>query len=190
MYNPYSLKNKTILITGASSGIGQATAIECSKLGAKVVIVGRNKERLNETFLQLEGDGHQQFLVELKEIELLKSFVDLLPKLDGIVHSAGTTKNLPFQFATKDNIDEVMLVNYYAPSEITRLALRTKKVNKNASIVFISSVSGIYSTAPASTIYSSSKGAVNGLVKGMAVDLAPRGIRVNSVNPEIGRAHV
>lgn len=185
MYNPYSLKNKTILITGASSGIGQATAIECSKLGAKVVIVGRNKERLNETFLQLEGDGHQQFLVELKEIELLKSFVDLLPKLDGIVHSAGTTKNLPFQFATKDNIDEVMLVNYYAPSEITRLALRTKKVNKNASIVFISSVSGIYSTAPASTIYSSSKGAVNGLVKGMAVDLAPRGIRVNSVNPGV-----
>lgn len=185
MYNPYSLKDKTILITGASSGIGQSTAIECSKLEAKVIIVGRNKERLNETFLQLEGDGHQQFLVELKEIELLKSFVDSLPKLDGIVHSAGTTKNVPFQFATKENIDEVMLVNYYAPSEITRLALRAKKVNKNASIVFISSVSGIYSTAPASTIYSSSKGAVNGLVKGMALDLAPRGIRVNSVNPGV-----
>ena len=82
-------------------------------------------------------------------------------------------------------MDEVLSVNFYAPAEITSKVLKAKKLVKNSSIVFISSVSGVYCSAVASSIYSASKGAVNGLVKGMALDLAPRGIRVNCVNPGV-----
>lgn len=185
MYNPFSLEGKTILVTGASSGIGRATAIECSKMGATVVITGRNLERLEATFQLLEGVNHLMIGTNLNTEEGLETLMKELSNIDGIVHSAGLTKSLPFQFATRENIDEVMNVNFYAPAEITRRAIKAKKINKNGAIVFISSVSGIYCSAVASSIYSASKGAVNGLIKGMALDLATKGIRVNSVNPGV-----
>jgi NAD(P)-dependent dehydrogenase (short-subunit alcohol dehydrogenase family) len=108
-----------------------------------------------------------------------------IPVIHGIVHSAGLTKNVPFQFASRENIDEVMNVNFYAPAELTRLLIKTKKLIRDSSIVFISSISGVVCSAPASSIYSASKGAINGLVKGMALDLAPKNIRVNCVNPGV-----
>jgi len=185
MYNPYTLEGKTILVTGASSGIGKATAIECSKLGAKVIIVGRNQERLDDTFNQLNGSEHYKFVLDLKCSDLVKTFISELTNIDGIVHSAGLTKNIPFQFASKENFDEVFDVNFFSPAELTRLLLKSKKLNKQSSIVFISSISGVLCSAPASSIYSSSKGAVNGLIKGMALDFASKGIRVNSVNPGV-----
>lgn len=183
MYNPFSLVGKTILITGASSGIGKAIAIECSKMGATVVISGRNEQRLEETYKQLSGQNHQLIVADLNSELGIQNLLINTPTLNGMVHCAGLTKTTPFQFATKEVLDEVMNVNFYAPSEITRSALKVKKMQKNSSIVFISSVSGVYCSAVASSIYSASKGAVNGLVKGMALDLAPKGIRVNCVNP-------
>ena len=185
MYNPFSLTAKTILVTGASSGIGRATAIECSKMGATVIITGRNSERLLETYNELEGENHLMILVDIMNEGGIETLISKLSSFDGIVHSAGLTKNVPFQFAKREYFDEVMNVNFYAPAELTRLALKAKKINKNGSIVFISSVSGVLCSAVASSIYSASKGAVNGLVKGMALDLAPKGIRVNSVNPGV-----
>lgn len=190
MYNPYSLEGKTILVTGASSGIGKATAIECSKLGAKVIIIGRNEERLNDTFEKLEGSENKKFILDLKDSELLKTFVSEISNIDGIVHSAGLTKNIPFQFASKENFDEVFDVNFFSPAELTRLLIKSKKINKSSSIVFISSISGVLCSAPASSIYSSSKGAVNGLIKGMALDFASKGIRVNSVNPGVVETNI
>lgn len=190
MYNPYSLEGKTILVTGASSGIGKATAIECSKLGAKVIIVGRNEERLDDTFNKLEGLDHCKFIIDLRNSDLLKTFVAELSNIDGIVHSAGLTKNIPFQFASKDNFDEVFDVNFFSPAELSRLLIKSKKLNKASSIVFISSISGVLCSAPASSIYSSSKGAVNGLIKGMALDLTSKGIRVNSVNPGVVETNI
>lgn len=190
MYNPYSLEGKTILVTGASSGIGKATAIECSKLGAKVIIIGRNEERLNDTFEKLEGSENKKFILDLKNSELLKTFVSEISNIDGIVHSAGLTKNIPFQFASKENFDEVFDVNFFSPAELTRLLIKSKKLNKSSSIVFISSISGVLCSAPASSIYSSSKGAVNGLIKGMALDFASKGIRVNSVNPGVVETNI
>lgn len=190
MYNPFSLQNKTILITGASSGIGRATAIECSKMGASLIITGRNLERLQETFNNLEGDNHLQISSDLGLMPEIEKLVSLLPVLDGIVHCAGVAKAIPFQFASRDNLNEVMEVNFFAPSEITRIALKNKKFAKNGSIVFVSSVSGVFCSAVASSIYSASKGAVNGLVKGMALDLAPKGIRVNCVNPGVIETHI
>lgn len=183
MNNPFSLEGKTILVTGASSGIGKAIAIECSKLGAQLFILGRNENRLKETFNELLGEGHEYIVTDLSLSSSFKEFCSIIPCLDGIVHCAGLTKILPFQFVTKEDLDEVMNVNFYAPAELSRLLLKNKKINKEGSVVFISSVSGVYCSAVASSIYSASKGAVNGLVKGMALDLAPKGIRVNCVNP-------
>ena len=183
MYNPFSLEGKTILVTGASSGIGKAIAIECSRMGANVIITGRNEQRLEDTYKLLEGANHHTIVADLNSTDDIKRILNNIPAINGLVHCAGLTKTVPFQFATKDILDEVLNVNFYAPVEITRCILKSKKVEKNGSIVFISSVSGVYCSAVASSIYSASKGAVNGLVKGMALDLAPKGIRVNSVNP-------
>jgi NAD(P)-dependent dehydrogenase (short-subunit alcohol dehydrogenase family) len=190
MYNPFSLSGKTILVTGASSGIGKATAIECSKLGANVIITGRSRERLNETFSELESEGHTQVIADLCETNSLQKLVSEIKSIDGIVHSAGITKNIPFQFATIDKLSEVMNLNFFAPTELTRLLVKSKKINKGGSIVFISSVSGVLCSAPASSIYSASKGALNGLIKGIALDLAPRGIRVNSVIPGVVETNI
>lgn len=184
MYNPFSLQDKTILITGASSGIGKAIAIECSKMGAKVVITGRNENRLKETYGLLDGENHPNYIVaDLSNNEDIEALTKAMPKLDGLVNCAGLTRILPFQFATQKDFKEILEVNFFAPTEMTRLLTKSKKMNKDSSIVFISSVSGVYCSSPASSIYSASKGAVNGVIKGIALDLAPRGIRVNSVNP-------
>jgi NAD(P)-dependent dehydrogenase (short-subunit alcohol dehydrogenase family) len=183
MHNPFTLGGKTILVTGASSGIGKAIAIESSKMGANVIITGRNEERLKKTYYLLKGNGHGLIVADLSVKEDIERLHKELPVIDGLVNCAGLTKVAPFSFATRDSFEEVMNVNFFAPTELTRLMVKTKKIRKGASIVFISSVSGVYCSAVASAIYSSSKGAVNGLVKGIALDLAPKGIRVNSVNP-------
>ena len=183
MYNPFTLVGKRILVTGASSGIGKAIAIESSKMGASVIITGRNKQRLKETYSQLEGNGHDLIVADLSINEDLNQLHKELPVINGLVNCAGLTKVAPFPFATRDSFEEVMNVNFFAPTELSRLLVKSKKIGKGGSIVFISSVSGVYCSAVASSIYSSSKGAVNGLVKGVALDLAPKGIRVNSVNP-------
>ena len=183
MYNPFTLKEKTIFISGASSGIGKATAIECSKMGAKLCITGRNNERLNNTFSQLEGNNHLQIVADLQTDEGINSVVETLPLLDGIVHSAGIIKTVPFQFSVKEMINDVMGINFYSPAILSQLLLKKKKLKKAASIVFISSVSGVSCSSLGNSVYSASKGAINGLVKGMALDLAPKMIRVNTVNP-------
>lgn len=182
-YNPFSLKNKTILITGASSGIGKAIAIECSKMGSRVVITARNEARLNATFALLEGNDHELISADLSVREDIAMLLSKIDHLDGIVNCAGLTKVLPYPFVTRADIDKVFNVNFYAPEELSRLLIKKRALIKGSSIVFISSVSGVYCSAVASSIYSASKGAINGLVKGMALDLAPKGIRVNCVNP-------
>jgi NAD(P)-dependent dehydrogenase (short-subunit alcohol dehydrogenase family) len=190
MYNPFTLAGKTIFITGASSGIGRATAIECSKMGATVVTTGRNEKNLEDTYNQLKGENHLMISSDLSKEDGIESLLLQLPIVDGIVHSAGLTKNIPFQFAIRESFDEVLNINFYASAEITRRALKAKKIAKNGSIVFISSISGVFCSAVASTIYSASKGAVNGLVKGMALDLAPKSIRVNCVNPGMVQTNI
>lgn len=184
MDSPFSLRNKTILVTGASSGIGQATAIECSKLGACLIVIGRDESRLNKTYSLLnENVENRAFRIDLTDKESVATIIKEMPLIDGIVHCAGITKIKPFQFTTSDDFESVMNINFYAPLELTQLLIKNKKITKGGSIVFASSISGVYCSAFASSIYSSSKGAINGLIKGMALDLSVKQIRVNSVTP-------
>jgi NAD(P)-dependent dehydrogenase (short-subunit alcohol dehydrogenase family) len=183
MTNPFSLAGKSILITGASSGIGKAIAVESSKMGARIIISGRNEERLNSTFSLLQGKGHQQIIADLQAEVSVNTIVNNLSDIDGIVHCAGIVKPLPFQFINNSVLTEVLRVNFIAPTLLSQQIVKSKKLKKNGSIVFISSISGVICSSKGGSIYSASKGAVNGLVKGMALDLAPRGIRVNCVLP-------
>lgn len=182
MYNPFSLEGKTILVTGASSGIGQATAIECSKLGAKVVITARNEERLKETLCQLEGDGHQMILADLTNEDEIKALADQCPNLDGIVNNAGVGTVKPVAFYSQKEIDKVFSANTFAPMFTNKWLLKKKKINNNASIVFTASVATICSSV-ANGIYGTSKAALASYMKYCARELAPKGIRSNAVHP-------
>ncbi|MFC5871303.1 NAD(P)-dependent dehydrogenase, short-chain alcohol dehydrogenase family [Chryseobacterium arachidis] len=183
MHNPFSLAGKSILVTGASSGIGKSIAIECSKMGAKLIILGRNEERLRETYNELEGDNHQMYSAELTSKEEVKSVLNDLPLIDGLVNAAGILKRTPFKLLNLDMLEEVMKVNFLAPAMFTKELLHHKKIGKGASIVFISSISGNYCSSVGNTAYSSSKGALNALSENIALELSARNIRVNTVNP-------
>ena len=185
MYNPFSLEGKKILVTGASSGIGKAIAIECSKMGAYVSIVGRNKERLNDTFSQLGGnsENHSTINLELTDYAQVESAIKEMPSFDGIVNCAGIGTTNLFQFLTRDKMQHVFDVNFFSPVELTRLLLKKKKINKNASIVFLSSIDGPINSHIANSSYSATKAALAAIAKGMAVELAPKNIRVNYLMP-------
>lgn len=183
--NPFSLEGKTILVTGASSGIGEAIAIECSKMGASIVVSGRNTDRLNATYSQLTLGNHSQIVADLHDEDQVNDLVGQIPVVDGIVHSAGIVTTLPFQFVTKEKLDEIFSINFFGPTLISQKLLKQKKIKKGASVVWISSIAGTLCSSPGSSIYSATKGAVNGLVKGIALDLAPKGIRVNCINPGV-----
>lgn len=184
-YNPFSLEGKTILVTGASSGIGQTTAIECSKLGAKVVITGRNAERLQETYAQLEGDGHIQLLAELADQASVEKLVTDCPELNGVVLCAGKGMTLPFQFCDREKFDSIFNVNFFAPVELLRLLTKKKKLSKMSSTVFVASIGGTPGgrISPGNDIYGASKAALISMMKFAAKELAPKKIRVNAVNP-------
>ncbi len=183
MHNPFSLEGKTILVTGASSGIGRGIAVECSKMGARVVITSRNQERLNDTFGFLSGENHQQIIADLSLQEDIEKLVDECPQLNGCVHSAGIPKLLPAKFITRRELIEIFNVNSIAPILVSSLLVKNRKLIKSASIVFISSISGVQISTLGESMYSATKGSINGFLKGAAIDFAPQKIRVNSVNP-------
>jgi NAD(P)-dependent dehydrogenase (short-subunit alcohol dehydrogenase family) len=186
-YNPFTLEGKTILVTGASSGIGAATAIECSKMGAKVLITARNMERLEDTFGKMEGTGHNMTLADLSHQEELEALVNTCPKLSGVVLCAGIGYTLPFAFCSRQKMDEVFDINFFAPVELLRLLVKKKKLEQDSSVVFVSSVGGVNVFNVGNSIYGAAKGALNTMMKQTALELAQKRIRVNSVNPGMVR---
>ncbi len=184
-YNPFSLRGKTILVTGASSGIGRATAIECSKLGANVIITARNKERLEKTFSQLEGAGHKMVLADLSDLEQRVALVESCPVLDGISLNAGIVNYVPIRFIKDDNLGEMLSVNTISPMVLFTTLLKKKKLNKAASIVFTSSSAGLGRGAIGNGMYTASKGALSAFVSVAAKEVAPQKIRVNAVCPSM-----
>lgn len=182
-YNPYSLEGKSILITGASSGIGKATAIECSRLGAKITVIGRDKERLNDTFMTLEGNGHKQIILDLTNIASIEDLVKEISPLDGCVNNAGIGNKTPIAFIKPENLQRILDINTLVPVYLTQMLVKNKKLKKGSSMVFTSSISGVYSVDIGNAMYSITKSAIDGFMKNAAIELAVKGIRVNSVNP-------
>jgi NAD(P)-dependent dehydrogenase (short-subunit alcohol dehydrogenase family) len=181
--NPFSLEGKTILITGASSGIGRSIAIECSRMGAHLILVARNKQRLEEVLLLLHGGGHSFLSTNLiSEVEL-ENMVEALPKLDGVASNAGIVKLQASQLSDRSDMEQLFEINTFSHIRLIQLLQQKKKLNKGASIVFTSSMSGVYCGAIGSSLYGSTKAALNGFTKALALELAPRNIRVNVVNP-------
>ncbi len=190
MYNPFTLENKTILVTGASSGIGKATAIECSRLGAKVVVTGRNEERLNQTLAELEGEGHQAIVGDLATDEGVNTLVEQCPKIDGLVNNAGATVTIPVQFINRENLEGLMQVNTVAPILLFQRLMKAKRLGKGASVVFTASISGLCCAVLGNSLYSTSKAAIGGFVKNAALELAGKNIRVNAVCPGMIDTHI
>lgn len=182
-YNPYSLKNKTIFITGASSGIGKSAAIECSKMGATVIITARNEERLKDTYSQLDGEGHRMIVCDLNNTNDILLMTENLPELNGVINNAGFTTFSPISFIDENNLKSMYNVNTIAPILILRTLVKKKKIKKGASVVFTSSLSGLGRTSVGNTIYAGTKGAISAFVQGAALELAAKGIRVNAVCP-------
>ena len=182
-FNPFSLQNRTILVTGASSGIGRTTAIECSMMGAHVIITGRNQVWIDEVKHELNGTGHLGVIADLTQEDQLMNLVDQLPIVDGVVLCAGQGTVVPFKMADRKKIDPIFEINYFAPVELLRLLIKKKKLANESSVVFVSSIGGVDSITIGNSIYGASKAAFNSAMRFCALELAPKKIRVNSVCP-------
>ncbi len=175
---PFDLSGKHILVTGASSGIGAATARTLSNLGATVSITARNEERLANVLASLNGSNHSMIPADLTCNEDVDRLVNDLLSLDGIVHSCGIVKAFPVKFIAKKQYEELFNVNYLAPVILNSKLFKAKKINKGASFVFISSISSKHSYK-GGALYSGSKAAINAYSKALALEYATKNIRSN-----------
>lgn len=179
---PFHLNNKTILITGSSSGIGQQTAVNISKMGGTLILTGRNSENLNHTLSLLEGSGHQIISADLLKENERSQLIEQLPMLDGIVHSAGTVNPYPIKFIDQNKINETLNINYEIPVLLMAGIMRKKKINSKASVVFLSSISGQH-PHKGGALYASSKAALEAFSKTLALEGFLQGMRSNCVSP-------
>lgn len=180
-YNPYSLRDKTILVTGASSGIGVGIAVECSKMDANVIITGRNEDRLKKT-LSLMANVGKSISCDLTNDEDIERLTEELPVLDGIVFNAGIIKTVTIKHISKQNIDEVFKTDILSSIQIVQKLLKSRKINKGGSIVFISSIATSRARI-GNSLYSAAKGGVNSFAKCLALELANQRITVNCIQP-------
>ena len=185
-YNPFQLTGKTILVIGASSGIGQCTAVEAAKMGAHVLLSARDEQRLQAThgMIHAQAEAESTIMVaDLTDNEQLESLVEQCPKLDGLMLCAGRGLTMPIQFATREKFDEIFEVNFFAQVELLRLLYKKKKLTKNASVVIIASLGGTQVFSGGNGIYGASKAALNSVMKFAAKEFALRKVRVNSICP-------
>ncbi len=186
-YNPFSLQGKRILVTGASSGIGRATAVECAKLGASLVLTGRDQRRLQETLSELdstEGQQHMYIVADITADEGLSHLMEEMPLLDGVFSNAGILKGqVPVKFLKDGDIDDMIDTNLKSHVKLARELHKKKKLNKESSYVFTSSVGGVATHTLANSVYDITKAGINAFAKSCAVDFASRRIRVNAVCP-------
>lgn len=180
--NPFSLENKTILVTGASAGIGRGIAIACSQMGGTVIITGRNEERLEETKSLLSGDGHIAISGDLLNSCDRRRIAESVPALDGVVHCAGVSVLKMCKQIEENDLETVMGTNFNAPVLLQKELMCCRKINKMGSIVFISSIS-VTKPSVAHAVYSASKGALTSYANCLQLELAPRQVRVNTVHP-------
>ncbi len=186
MESPFSLEGKQVLVTGAGGGIGRATAIACSKMGATLVVTDINAETLAETLSLLETGGgrmHLMFTADLTNEEALDKIVAEMPPLDGIVCNAGISKVLPVKYLNSEDMNRIMAINAFAPMYMTQRLYKKKRINKGGSIVYTVSISGVSMVSMGGVMYAVSKNALDAFMRNAALEFAARNIRVNSVNP-------
>lgn len=171
------------MVTGASSGIGRGIAVVCAQMGARLILNGRNEERLKETFSMLESKDHQILVADLSQQEDLQLMADTLPELQGWVNSAGIPKVSTIKHFDRKDVEDIFNVNVVSTMLLLSMLVKKKKLKRDASVVFISAVTGAFVGSIGDTSYCATKGAVNGFMKGAALELASQGIRINSINP-------
>lgn len=184
--NQFSLKDKVVLITGASSGIGKQCAISCAQMGAKIVLVGRDKKRLEDTKDKLIGNSHISFVLDITQYdqleEIISHAVSKLGVISGFIHSAGHEITLPLNVMKPVHYEQIMAVNVIAAFEIVKLISKKKYAAEQQSVILISSIYGQVGNI-ALTAYSASKGALIAATKSLAIELAPKKCRVNVISP-------
>jgi NAD(P)-dependent dehydrogenase (short-subunit alcohol dehydrogenase family) len=191
MMNPLDLTGKTVLVTGASSGIGQGAAVYLSRLGAKVVVVGRDEDRLHQTVSKMEGSYHTAIPFDLNNVERIPAWMKEVAAttgpLYGLVHSAGIIVSRPLKILRYQNLLDVQRINVDAAIMLIQ-GLRQNGVceKTGASVVLVSSVAGLKGE-PLLSAYSATKGALIALARTLAVELASQNIRVNCVSPAMVR---
>lgn len=179
----FTLEGKTVLVTGASSGIGRGIAVACAEAGAKCILVARNRERLEETLKLCKGVGHTIEEVDITEGVAIRQLIERLPTLDGLVQCAGISDDhTPLKFLTSEFVDRVFNVNLKAPILFLASLCKSRKLNKGASVIMMSSIASYHASA-AHSIYGATKGGITAFVRGAALDLAGRKIRVNAIAP-------
>ena len=183
MENPFSLSGKTVLITGAASGIGRATAKQCHNMGASLVLLDLNENGLNSVKEEIGDNTIISYALNLTDYNRLCEVIGLLPKLDGVFSNAGIVKSLMAKFSGKEDMEKIFEVNTFSHINLVQQLIAQKKLNKGASIVFTSSMSGVYAGLVGGSLYGATKAAIAGYCKALAIELAPRGIRVNTIHP-------
>ena len=180
--NPFSLEGRRILVTGASSGIGEASARMCANMGATVVACGRDVARLEAVVAGLAGSGHQIVVGDLTDPAARQALVDAVSALDGCVFSAGVVTLAPIRMVSQRHLDALFAVNYDAPVLLTQALLAKRKLAPGASLVYVSALAE--HTAPFATgVYSGTKGALESTVRTIASEVAKQGMRANCVSP-------
>ena len=183
------LVGKHILVTGASSGMGRVFCQMIAKEGATVSLLARNEERLKETLSMMNGDGHQYYVCDLTEEEQIKATIAQLRPLDGVVFCAGINDYVPLKFVKQEKLDNIFQTNFFSQVILTQMLVKKKMVNKNASLVYISSLSSVLGVA-GTLLYASSKAALNSAVRVIASEMAPQGVRANAICPGIVRTEM
>lgn len=186
-YNPFSLAGKTILITGGAGGIGSASALTCIQLGARVILTDIREDALQGTLESLlesqTGEPNLCFTADLTDAEQLSALVEFCPAIDGLVCNAGVMKLTPTQFITEEELTRIQKINLNAPIMLTRSLLKKKKIKKGGSIVFTASAAGVYRVSIGNAIYATTKCGIDAFMRTVALEMGPKGIRCNSVNP-------
>jgi len=193
MDNPFSLKHKNILITGASSGIGRQCAISCSQMGANIILVDIDGEGLKKTLYLMKHNKHVQIEQDITDYYNIESHINncvlQIGKIDGFIHSAGVEATFPLNTLKSGKFEKVYSVNVISAFNLARIISKRKYIGDKASFVFISSIMAEYGQ-PGKIAYCSSKGALSAGAKAMALELASKNIRVNSILPAMVKSEM
>lgn len=188
MTNPFDLSGKKILVTGASSGIGYETCLAISRQGGTFIAIARRVELL-EKLIEESGNENSFILADLSQTEDIQKIVELMPNIDGIVHSAGIVTLAPVKFYSKELMNSIRETNFDSIALLINLITKKKKINKDSSIVLVASIAGLFGMK-GNGIYAASKGALIAISKVWASEFSSNRIRVNCVSPGMVKTEI